>query len=67
MASYAFLRFKINNDFFECEQLFNQSQSIARQHGILEIFHGWTDDNPHSCFVLMHVPFSILFGHAGTS
>jgi hypothetical protein len=67
MASYAFLRFKINNDFFECEQLCYQSQSIARQHGIFEKFHGWTDDNPHSCVVMMHVLFSILFGHASTS
>ena len=40
MASYALIRFRINNDFFEWEQAFYTAQPMARNAGIIELFHG---------------------------
>ena len=56
MASYALIKFQINNNFNEWEQSFYAAQPMARQAGILELFHGMTDDDPQTCFVLCHVP-----------
>ena len=56
MASYALIKFKISNDFNEWEQSFYTAQPMARQAGIIELFHGMTDDDPQTCFVLCHVP-----------
>ena len=56
MASYALIKFKISNDFSEWEQAFYAAQPMARQAGIIEIFHGKCDDDPQTCFVLCHVP-----------
>ena len=56
MASYALIKFKINNDFSEWEQAFYMAQPMARKAGIIELFHGMTEDDPQTCFVLAHVP-----------
>ena len=56
MPSYALIKFKINNDFAEWEQAFYVSQPMARKSGIIELFHGMTEDDPQTCFVLAHVP-----------
>jgi len=56
MASYALIKFKINNDFFEWEQAFYGAQHMARKAGFIELFHGMTEDDPQTCFVLAHVP-----------
>ena len=29
---------------------------MARKAGIIELFHGMTEDDPQTCFVLAHVP-----------
>ena len=29
---------------------------MARKAGIIELFHGMTEDAPQPCFVLVHVP-----------
>ena len=52
MAKYAFIQFKINNDFFDWETAFYSSQPTARKHGIVEIFHGMKSEDPSSCAVL---------------
>ena len=49
MASYALIKFKINNDFFEWEQAFYGAQPMARKAGIIEHFHGMTEDDPQTC------------------
>ena len=46
MASYALIKFKINNDFSEWEQAFYSAQPMARKAGIIELFHGMTEDDP---------------------
>ena len=56
MASYALIKFKISNDFSEWEQAYYSAQPMARQAGIVELFHGRCDDDPQTCFVLCHVP-----------
>ena len=56
MASYALIKFKINNDFYEWEQAFYDAQPMARKAGIIEHFHGMTEDDPQTCFVLARVP-----------
>ena len=56
MASYALIKFKINNDFYEWEQAFYGAQPMARKAGIIELFHGMTEEDPQTCFVLAHVP-----------
>ena len=57
MASYSLIKFKINNDFYEWEQAFYDAQPMARKAGIIEHFHGMTeDDPPQTCFVLARVP-----------
>ena len=56
MASYALIKFKINNDFSEWEQAFYGAQPMARKEGIIEFFHGMNEDEPQTCFVLVHVP-----------
>ena len=56
MASYALIKFKINNNFAEWEQAFYGAQPKARKAGIIEFFHGMTEDDPQTCFVLAHVP-----------
>ena len=55
MASYALIRFRINNDFFEWEQAFYSAQPMARNAGIIELFHGRTDEDPQVCIVLAKV------------
>jgi len=37
MASYALIKFKINNDFSEWEQAFYGAQPMARKAGIIEV------------------------------
>ena len=39
MASYALMKFRISNDFFDWEQAFYSAQPMARNAGIIEIFH----------------------------
>ena len=51
MAKYAFIQFKINNDFFDWETAFYSSQPTARKHVIVEIFHGMKSEDPSSCAV----------------
>jgi hypothetical protein len=53
MAKYAFIKFKINNDFHSWEQAFYSHQPMARQAGILELFHAKQADDPSSVAVLM--------------
>ncbi len=45
MAKYALLQFKINNDFFDWEKAFYSSQPMAREAGILELFHAKQADD----------------------
>ena len=52
MAKYALLQFKISNDFFDWEQAFYSSPSMAREAGILELFHAKQADDPSSVAVL---------------
>ena len=56
MASYALIKFKINNDFSEWEQAYYGAQPMARKAGIIELFHGMSEDDPQTCFVLAQVP-----------
>ena len=56
MASYALIKFKISNDFSEWEQAFYGAQPMARKAGIIELFHGMTEEDPQTCFVLANVP-----------
>ena len=71
MASYALIKFRINKDFFDWEQAFYSSQPMARQAGIVELFHGRTDDDPQTCFVLAQVSskeaMDKFFAEAGDS
>ena len=62
MASYALIKFKINNDFSEWEQAFYGAQPMARQAGIIELFHGMTEDDPQTSFLLAHVPSKETMG-----
>ena len=55
MASYALIKFKISNDFSDWDQAFYDAQPMARQAGIIELFHDRCDDDPQTCFVLCHV------------
>ena len=55
MASYALIRFRINNDFFEWEQAFYTAQPMARNAGIIELFHGRTDEDPQVYIVQAQV------------
>jgi len=55
MAKYALLQFKINNDFFDWEKAFYSSQPMAREAGILELFHAKQADDPSSVAVLVTV------------
>ena len=55
MAKYAFIKFKINNDFNDWEQAFYAHQPIAREAGILELFHAKQADDPSWVPVLMTV------------
>ena len=45
MAKYAFIKFKINNDFEDWEQAFYSHQPMARKAGILELFHAKQADD----------------------
>ena len=56
MASYALIKFKINNNFSEWKQAFYVTQPMTRKAGLIEFFHGVSNDDPQTCFVLMHVP-----------
>ena len=56
MASYALIKFKINNNFSEWKQAFYGTQPMTRKAGLIELFHGVSNDDPQTCFVLMHVP-----------
>ena len=29
---------------------------MARKAGVIELFHGMSEDDPHTCFVLAHLP-----------
>jgi hypothetical protein len=53
MAKYAFIKFKINNNFDDWEQAFYAHQPMARKEGILELFHAKQADDPSSVAVLM--------------
>jgi len=55
MASYALMKFRISNDFFDWEQAFYSAQPMARNAGIIEIFHGRTDEDPQVCMVLAQI------------
>lgn len=39
MAKFVFAKFKINNDFYDWEQSFYSNQPMARDAGILRLFH----------------------------
>ena len=41
--------------FFDWEQAFYSSQPMAREAGIIEIFHGRTDEDPQVCMVLTQI------------
>ena len=62
MASYALIKFKINNDFSEWEQAFYGAQPMARKAGIIELYHGMTEDDPQTSFLLAHVPSKETMG-----
>jgi hypothetical protein len=51
MAKFAFIKFKINNDFDDWEQAFYSHQPMARKAGILELFHAKQADDPSSVAV----------------
>lgn len=53
MAKFVFAKFKINNDFYDWEQSFYSNQPMARDAGILELFHAKQADDPSSVAVLM--------------
>ena len=55
MATYALLKFKINNSFSEWEQAFYASQPMARKAGLIELFHGMSEEDPQTVHVLVHV------------
>ena len=55
MATYALLKFKINNSFSEWEQAFYSSQPMARKVGLIELFHGMSEEDPQTVVVLVHV------------
>ena len=55
MATYALLKFKINNSFSEWEQAFYASQPMARKAGLIELFHGMSEEDPQNVHVLVHV------------
>ena len=55
MAKYAFVKFKINNEFSDWEKGFYAAQPIARKAGIVEIFHGQASDDSSTCACLLHV------------
>ena len=61
MAKYAFIKFKINNDFNDWEQAFYAHQPIAREAGILELFHAKQADDPASAAVSMTASSFELF------
>jgi heme-degrading monooxygenase HmoA len=41
--------------FFDWEQAFYSSQPMAREAGIIEIFHGRTDEDPQVYMVLTQI------------
>ena len=51
MATYALLKFKINNSFSEWEQAFYASQPMARKAGLIELFHGKSEEDPQTVYV----------------
>ena len=51
MATYALLKFKINNSFSEWEQAFYASQPMARKAGLIELFHGMSEEDPQTVHV----------------
>ena len=55
MAKFAFVKFKINNDFYDWEKAFYSSQPLARKAGMLELFHGFQSDDPSSYAVLTSI------------
>tara|TARA_B100001027_G_C16007411_1_gene215369 strand:- start:162 stop:401 length:240 start_codon:yes stop_codon:yes gene_type:complete len=61
MAKYAFIKFRINNDFYDWEQHFYTHQPKARAAGILELFHAKQADDPSSVAVLMTASSFELF------
>ncbi|MBL6770034.1 MAG: DUF3764 family protein [Rhizobiales bacterium] len=50
----AVLKFEINNTFSEWEKAFYLSQSMAREAGIFEIYHGHEQDNDKKVIVVMN-------------
>ena len=69
MATYSLIKFKINNDFFEWEQAFYGVQYMSRKAGIIELFHGMTEDDPQTSYELAQVTskeaMDKLFENAG--
>ena len=57
MATYALLKFKINNSFSEWEQAFYASQPMARKAGLIELFHGKSEEDPQTVNVLIHIHY----------
>ena len=55
MAKFAFIKFKIDDNFFHWEKAFYASQPAARKAGILEVFHGMQSNDPSSCAVLVTI------------
>ena len=56
MAKYAFVKFKINNEFSDWEKGFYAAQPIARKAGIVEIFHGQVSNDSSTCALsLIHI------------
>ena len=46
---------KINNSFSEWEQAFYASQPMARKAGLIELFHGMSEEDPQTVHFLVHV------------
>ena len=42
--------------FFEWKQAFYGSHPMSGEVGIIELFHGKTEEDPQTCFVLALVP-----------
>ena len=55
MATYALLKFKIDNSFSEWEQAFYASQPMASNAGLIELFHSMSDEDPQTDHVLNYV------------
>ena len=56
MAVTAIINFEISNTFAEWEAEFYTHQSMARQAGLYELYHGCEADNPKKVVVVIRAP-----------